>query len=459
MVKNSDTRPPGLRSTAHSSRSAIIAWSAWDAGSAAFNAVLLTSIFSVYLIDSVGQNVSGPLSASQWYSYALALAGIIIALVTPVMGQRADEKGTRKRAVVVWSLWTVLFMAVLFFVRNTGQGYFVLGVIALAVASITIQFAEVSYFAMINQVSTAENVGKVSGYGWAAGYIAGIVLLLLCYFGFVAGDGPERGFLQLSTEEGLNIRLVALFSAVWFFLCLLPLIFRIPEIPARNQNFRDNFADSYARLFKDIGRLWHNNRNGAYFLTSSAIFRDGLAGVFTYGAILAVTVFDLSAGDVLLFGVAANVVAAIGAFIGGLLDDIVGPKNVILTSLGIMVILGFCLLFAEGPGAFWVFGLLLCLFVGPAQSSARSFVARVATPGYEGQMFGLYTTTGRAVSWLTPLLFATFMGVSGTDERAGIIGIVMVLLIGAVLVAAVRDPRRAHEKPASHPEAFGLRDD
>ncbi|WP_018297367.1 MFS transporter [Corynebacterium lubricantis] len=426
----------------------VAAWSAWDAGSAAFNAVLLTFIFSVYLVDTVGKNVEGSISASQWYSFAMAAAGVFIALVTPVMGQRADQKGTRKRSVVMWTLLTIVAMALLFFVEDSSAQYFWLGVILLAVASVTIEFAEVSYFAMLNQVSTPETVGKVSGIGWAAGYVGGIVLLLVCFVGFISGDGDTRGLLNLPIENGLNIRLVALFAAAWFFLHALPLMFRIPEITGQDAGFKESFVDSYKRLFRDIKQMWHTNRNGLTFLIASAVFRDGLAGVFTFGAILAVTVFGLSASDVLIFGIAANVVAAIGAAIGGLLDDKIGPRTVIIGSLTLMILAGVGLFFVEGPTAFWILGLILCMFVGPAQSAARSFVARVAEPGKEGQIFGLYTTTGRAVSWLTPALFGLFVGLGNMGDRAGIIGIIVVLLAGLLLLLPVRDPQQGAETRA-----------
>ncbi|SES30341.1 MFS transporter [Corynebacterium cystitidis] len=437
---------PGQRTD----RLSVAAWASWDAGSAAFHAVLVTFIFSVDLVDDVGTTVDSALKPSQWYSLSMAAAGIVIALVTPVMGQRADQKGTRKQAVIVWTLWTIAAMAGLYFVKNTAPEYFWLGLVLIACSSVTIQFAEVSYFAMLNQVSTEHTVGRVSGIGWAAGYVGGIAVLLLSYILFQSGSGDTRGILRITTDEGLNTRTVAIFAAAWFLVCALPLFIRVPEVPTQNDTFNDSFLASYRRLFRDLKTLWRTNKNGVFFLAASAIFRDGLSGVFAFGAILAVTVYGLSTSEVLLFGVAANVVAALGATVGGFLDDKVGPKAVILTSLVIMILAGFTLLFASGALAFWVLGLILCLFVGPAQSSSRSFVARVTPPGHEGQMFGLYTTAGRAVSWLTPLLFATFVGISGSDDRAGIIGIVMVLLIGVILIIRVRDPHR-NPGPKSKP--------
>ena len=172
------------------------------------------------------------------------------------------------------------------------------------------------------------------------------------------------------------------------------------------------------------------------FLIASAVFRDGLAGVFTFGAVLAVSVYGLSPADVLLFGVAANVVSAIGALVCGYLDDRIGPKPVIMVSLILLVVDAFVLFFVDGPAMFWIFGLLLCMFVGPAQSASRSYLTRICPEGREGQMFGLYATTGRSVSWMAPAAFAAFTGLTG-DDRFGIIGIAVVLLAGLLLLLSL----------------------
>lgn len=418
-------------------RRTVTAWAFWDFGSAAFNAVLVTFIFSVYLTDSVGDTLSGSVSASTWYSAAIAVAGVAIAVTAPVVGRRADARGKRRSAVRMWTLVTVALMFLLVFVGNDAPSYFWLGVTLMAVASVTFQFAEVGYFAMLNQVSTKENVGRVSGFGWALGYGGGIILLLICYLGFIAGDGDSRGLFGITTDNGWNVRIVALLAAVWFLLSSLPLFRRVPEIEP-NGSDATGWTASYRALFRDIAVLWRTDRKAVWFLISSAVFRDGLAGVFTFGAILAVSVYGLSDADVLIFGVAANIIAALGALVAGRLDDRFGPVPVIAVSLALMVADALVLFIVDGAAMFWIFGLILCLFVGPAQSASRSCLSRMCPPGREGEMFGLYATTGRAVSWLAPAAFAVFTGLAGTD-RAGILGIGLVLLVGlAMLVKLAR---------------------
>ncbi|OFP66163.1 hypothetical protein HMPREF2978_05730 [Corynebacterium sp. HMSC074C01] len=419
-------------------RLTVAAWALWDWGSAAFNAVLVTFIFSVYLTDSVGQQIDSQFTPAQWLSWSMTVAGLVIFAVTPVMGQRSDRLGTRRRALGFWSLLTFLVMASLFFIRNDAPTFFWLGLIGLAVGSVTIQFAEVNYFAQLNQVATEDKVGRVSGLGWSAGYFGGIALLLICYFGFVSSEG---GGLGLSTEGGWNIRLVALLAAAWFGLSAIPVLLRVPEI-APSGEATGGVAASYRELWRTVQTLWREDRNAFAFLFASAIFRDGLSAVFSFGAVLGVSVYGLSPGDVLIFGVAANVAAALGAVAGGLIDDHVGPKAIILTCLSILTAMAGVMFFAQGPTAFWICGLILCLCVGPAQASARGFLARVAPPGREGEMFGLYATTGRAVAWLTPFLFGVFVSLMGQGDRGGVLAIGLVLLVGAIVLIPVKDPAK-----------------
>lgn len=419
------------------SKKQVLSWGFWDWGGAAFQAVILTFVFSVYLTDSVGADLPGSISATTWLGWALGIAGLSIALLAPVSGQRSDAKGRRKRLLFVLTAATIVCMAALFFVKDDYH-YLWLGLVLLSIASVLFEIAQVPYTAMLRQVSTPDNLGRVSGFGWAMGYFGGIFLLLLCYFGFITGDGDTRGFFDVSTDGGLNIRLIALMAAVWFLVFALPVMFAVPELPALDPDAaaaRAGYLESYRVLWRDVSDLWRTERRTVWFLVASALFRDGLAGVFTFGAVLAVTVYGISAADVLLFGVAANVVAALGALVAGRVDDRIGPKRVIVVSLASMIVAGAVLLAVSGPLMFWIFGLILCLFVGPAQSSSRTFLTRIVPPGREGQMFGLYTTTGRAVSFLSPTLFGLFAYLFDAD-RAGILGLLLVL--GAGLLALLR---------------------
>ncbi|WP_227999129.1 MFS transporter [Nocardia australiensis] len=424
-------------------RGQVVAWGLWDWGSSAFNAVILTFVFSVYLTDKVGDELPGGISASAWLGWALGIAGLVVALTAPITGQLFDASAKRKRSLAVLTALTILTMALMFFVHEDYH-FLWFGLTLLGLGSAFFELAGVPYNAMLRQVSTPATVGRVSGFGWSMGYFGGIVILLISYFGFISGHGDNRGLLGIPTDDGLNIRLVAILAAVWFATFALPVLFAVPELPRTDADpgaASAGFFGSYRVLWRDLRELWAIDRRPVGFLVASAIFRDGLAGVFTFGAILAVRVYGIADSDVLLFGIAANVVAALGAITAGRFDDRVGPKIVIVVSLVAMLICGSMLLVVSGPAMFWLFGLLLTIFVGPAQSAARSFLTRLTPPGREGQMFGLYTTTGRAVSFLAPSLFGLFVWIFGAD-RAGIIGILLVLAIGLAVLLPVRPPDR-----------------
>lgn len=434
-----------------SNRRKVIAWSLWDWGSAAFNAVIITFVFSVYLVNAVGEDLPGRFTASTLLAWGLGFSGFIVLITAPVFGRNADARGQRKRALIVSTLLVVTTMFALFFVKDSYQ-FFWLGVGLVGLGSLLFELAQIPYFSQLRQVSTDETVGRVSGIGWAAGYVGGIFLLLISYYGFIAGEGETRGFFNVSTVDGFNIRMVALLSAVWFLVFALPLFFAVPEIEPDPEHSKDKegLKAAYAGVIADIKDIWQHDRKTVSFLFASAIFRDGLSGVFTFGAILAVSVYGIDEGQVLIFGVAANIIAAAGAYFAGFADDWLGPKVVIVVSLASMIAVGTVLLFVEGPKMFWIFGLMLTAFVGPAQSASRSFLTRMTAYGREGINFGMYAMTGRAVSFLAPTLFGVFVAVTG-DDRYGILGILIVLSLGLLLLLTIPGPngKRATEKTLS----------
>jgi MFS transporter, UMF1 family len=422
-------------------RRAVVSWAMWDWGSSAYSTIVVSFVFAPYLTNTVGgPDAALGLSGATWLGISTAAAGVLIAVLAPVTGQRADEGGRRRASLALFTALVIASTLGLFFVKDA-PAYLWLGLVLMAAGSVFMEFAYVSYNAMLHQISTPANIGRISGFGWGSGYLGGIVVLLGAYLLFIS---PEVGLFGVTDAEGLRYRVLAIVVAVWFGIFAIPVLLTVPEVPASRATPL-SYLDSYKKLIRDVRVLFRTDRHVVWFLLASAIYRDGLAAVFSFGAVLAVSVYGLSASGVVIFGVAANVVAAVGAFVGGLVEDRIGPKTIILVSLGGLVVSATVLLFASGSTMFWIFGLALCLWVGPAQASSRSFLAQLARPGQEGQLFGLYATTGRAVSFLAPGLFALFSGAFASD-RMGIVGIAVVLLGGGVCMAFVRAPdRRATE--------------
>jgi UMF1 family MFS transporter len=418
----------------------VVAWAFWDWGSSAFNAVVTTFVFTVYLTST--KEFGGTVAASSAIGLGLTISGLVVLVLAPVTGQRSDGSGRRKFWLAVNTGVVVLCIAALYFVTPS-PALLWLGVGLLGVGTVFYELAAVNYNAMLIQVSTRKTVGRVSGFGWAMGYFGGIVLLLVLYFGFIH---PDVGLFGVTSANGLSVRVSMLIAAVWFVGSAVPVLLAVPEYqpPAAVARDRVGFFAAYVRLGKDIAALWRESRRTIWFLLASAIFRDGLTGVFTFGGVLAAGTFGFSAGEVIIFAIAANVVAGLSTVAVGTLDDRIGPKPVIITALIGLVVSGLLvfLLHDGGQLTFWTAGLALTLFVGPAQSASRTFLSRLVPAGREGEVFGLYATTGRAATFIAPALFTLFVTISG-QQYFGILGIVLVIFVGLVILLPVKGPDRA----------------
>ncbi|HSS23337.1 MAG TPA: MFS transporter, partial [Mycobacterium sp.] len=242
--------------------------------------------------------------------------------------------------------------------------------------------------------------------------------------------------------DGLYVREAMLVAAAWLAVLALPLLLVARGLPESPEVYQPtSMLGGYRRLWQEVSAEWRRDRNLVYFLVASALFRDGLAAIFAFGAVLGVNAYGISQANVLVFGVAASVVAAAGAVLGGFVDHRIGSKPVIVGSLLAIVITALTLMVLSGPVAFWVCGLVLCMFIGPSQSSARALLLRLANDGREGVAFGLYTMTGRAVAFLAPWLFSVFVDAFGA-VRAGVGGISLVLIAGLLGMLVVRVPPR-----------------
>ncbi len=430
-------------------RKRVVSWALWDWATQPFNSVILTFVFaSLYLVsdnflpadiaalpdsDPVRERALADLSSG--YGLATTLAGFLILLLAPVLGQTADRSGHKKRWLVVFTALLALAQFALFFV-HADPAFFWTGAIILSLGAVVSEIAGVNYNAMLVEVSTPRTIGKVSGLGWGLGYIGGIVALTIVVV------LTQLDWFGMDTSDGMAYRVIALGCGVWTLVFALPLVFNVPERAGAAHGPRVNFFAAYVELIRDIRALYREHRPTFWFLLSSAVYRDGLAGVFAFGGILAAVSFGFSANEVLIFGIAANIVAGVSTIFAGRADDRFGPRAVIVAALSGLIVMGTAILVLEDIGkiVFWIGGLLLSACVGPAQAASRSLLARATPPGMQGEIFGLYATTGRVASFLSPALWTLFIALFGATIW-GVLGIVVVLAVGLVLLLLVRLPR------------------
>jgi UMF1 family MFS transporter len=423
-------------------RSQVLAWALWDTGSAGVTAVVVTFVFSVYLTTAVGKGAPAGATPASWLGRALAISGVIVALLAPMIGVWVDNPRRRRLVLTVLTGLVVALVSAMSLVRES-PGYLWLGLALLGIGAACGDLASVPYNAMLRQLSTPQNSGRISGLGLTAAFVGSVGLLLVVLFGCISGDGATRGFLQLPAADGMNIRIAMLVAAGWFAVFALPLLLTAYHLPALVEAPAAvrGVLGGYRKLWRDLVEEWHRDRNLVYYLLAAAVFRDGLAGVTQFGGVLGVKAYGISPAVVPMFGVAFCVVAAIGAVIGGYLDDKFGSKPIIVGSLGSILAAGLAMMVLSGPGAFWVTGLLLCVFIGPAQASARTLLLRLSSDGKEGVAFGLFTMTGRAVTFVAPLLYSIFVD-RFHAERAGMGGLLLVVAVGLLGLLMVRAPRR-----------------
>ena len=270
-------------------RKPVVAWAAWDWGSAAFNSVVTTFVFTVWLTSKTfvepGQDVDATVALhSEWLGTAMTISGICVALLAPALGALADASGRRKPWLGWHTLVTVLAMAGMVFVRPTPghlAGAVVLGVTLLAVGTVFYELASVAYNALLLRITTPGNLGRVSGLGWGSGYVGGIVLLLVLFVGFIS---PDVGWFGVTSTDGWNIRAAIALATLWMAVFAVPVLVAVKEHPERDPQAITPLG-AYAKLGRDVARLWRTRRSMLGYLVASAVYRDGLTGVFTFGAV------------------------------------------------------------------------------------------------------------------------------------------------------------------------------
>ncbi len=416
----------------------VRAWALWDWGSAAFNAVVTTFVFSTYLASQLFIDPA-IVEAAAGNDNDPALRRALPRTRPSSPGRsplRASHRPPRPRARSalrrVGQAQAVarhqhgpcrLAMAAMFFVEPV-PAYIYLGAALLAAGNLFFEFAGVNYNAMLVQVSTPSTVGRVSGFGWGMGYVGGIVLLIVLLVLFIQNFGSESGNGIL--EPAVRWRRAALSTSAS----------RSSRPPSGSRSSPFPCCAGFPRSPRANGRTASRSSaatvsSGAPCVVSSRRTRTCCSS--SSRARLPRRTrrrlhlrrdhrrrrLPVQSAEVLYFAVAANVGAGIGTFIGGWLDDRLGAKNVIIGSL-----VGLDPRRLGGApdrrleDRVLDRGLFLTLFVGPVQAASRSFLARITPPGREGEIFGLYATTGRAVSFLAPGLFTLIVGSPPTRASA-----------------------------------------
>jgi UMF1 family MFS transporter len=419
------------------STAALLSWSLYDWANSAFPTVIQTFVFAAYFTRRVAENET---AGSAAWGTAVGVAGLCIAVGGPILGAIADQGGRRKPWIAALTGICIVATALLWFVGPDASVPSALAL--LAVGIVAFELACIFYNAMLPELA-GPRIGRWSGWAWGLGYAGGLASLVVCLFALVR---PEGAWLGLDPGEAEHVRATFVLVALWFALFALPLFLVTPDRPRRIVDggtsalraVRDGFAQ-LARTLREVRRYGAIIR----FLVARMLYIDGLATLFSFGGVYAAGTFDMTEQEVLGFGIALNVTAGLGATLFAWLDDHLGSKGTILLALAGLLATGVPILLVETEALFWILGVALGTFVGPAQAASRSYLAHAAPAELRTQMFGLYALSGKATAFAGPLLVGWVTAAAGS-QRIGMSVIMVFLAAGGLLMLTV--PKAAGEE-------------
>ncbi|SOC13750.1 MFS transporter [Rhodobacter maris] len=444
-------------------RRRIWGWWFFDWASQPYNTLLITFIFAPFMKVLLGDGTT----AQEVWGYGIGAAGLIIALASPFLGAIADKTGRRMPFVWLFSLMYVLGAWGLWF-AEPGNFSLMLVMVSFAIGMIGMEFATSFTNAMLPDLAGRENLGKVSGSGWAFGYLGGMIALIIMLTLLQANPDTGKTLIGLDPVFGLDVksredtRIVGPLTAVWYAVFMIPFFLWVRE-PRHAGAVPIGAATraAWPELRQTLSELPKKPSLFAY-LISSMFYRDALNGIFTFGGIYAAGVLEWSITQIGLFGILGTITGATFAWLGGKADDRFGPKAVIVFNLVVLTAVTIGVVFisrssvfgvAVAPDstlpdiAFYMLGGLIGAGGGALQSASRTMMVRQSDPEKMTECFGLYALTGKATAFIAPLSIGLVTGLSG-NQSIGITPIIVLFVLGLILLAFVKTEG---ETPATTP--------
>lgn len=415
-----------------SNRRAVWGWALYDFANSPFTTLVVTFIYATYFA-----RVIAPEHGDAMWARAVSISAIIVAVLAPLLGAVADRRGRRKPLLLFFTVVCIAGSALLFL---PGKGDVLFALTVFVVANVAFEMGHVFYNAFLPDLAPAEKLGRVSGFGWALGYLGGLLALIFCYLAFVAPDEPLFG---LSKETHENVRVTTLVVAVWFAVFCVPTFLWVPDglQSKRKPSVTDSglLRESFGRLASTFREI-RQHRNIVRLLIARLLYNDGLMTIFVLGGIYAQGTFGFGGDEIFQFAIVLNVAAGLGAFAMGYLDDRIGGKRMVQISL-IALIAATCLaVFGVGKASLWIAGVVVGLFAGPNQSASRSLMARLVPEDKKNEFFGFFAFSGKATNFLGPALYAS-ISVGFDSQRAGMSVVIGLFILGFILLMRVREEK------------------
>lgn len=408
------------------------AWAFYDWANSAFPTVVSTFVIAAYFAQGIAPD---PATGQAQWGWMQALAGVAIAVLSPVLGAVADAGGRRRMLLLVFTALTALATAMVWFARPD-PSWTVWALTCVGLATVGFELGTVFYNAMLTQVASSDRIGRVSGIAWGLGYAGGLACLVLCLVLLVQ---PNPSPFGLDRDAAEHVRATAPLVGLWLIAFGWPVLVALPDPPGPRPGWREATRRGMEEVVALLRRLPQRPAL-ARFLVARLFYTDGLNTLFAFGAIYAAGVFGMGFEEILLFGIAMNVTAGLGAAGFGMVEDRFGSRRMVLLALLAMIVLGALLLMAQDAVWFWALALSLGLFFGPVQAASRTYMARLAPPAEVSAHFGLFALSGRITSFLGPAALAVVTAATGS-QRAGMATVLLFLVAGAAILATVREDK------------------
>ncbi len=392
----------------------IFGWVMYDFANSSFTTIIVTVVYSVYFRDVVVNQ--GELGTALW-GRAVSISMLMVALTAPIFGAVADFSRAKKRFLFFMTYITVGFTALLYFVK---AGNIFTGMLFFIIANFGFNSGNVFYNALLPDIVKRKDIGKVSGWGWAVGYIGGLVALLLI----------------LPLVHNKWIRLVFPAVAFFFGFFALPTFLLLKEIKktSRRTNY---FKTAVKRLSTSVKHI-KDFKELIKFIISYLVYNDGIIIVISFAAIYGATRFGMNTKQLINYFVIANITSMVGAFVFGYILDKIGAKKTISITLLIWIGVVVWAFLCKDIKEFYLVGILAGFAIGSSQSSSRSMLVLLTPQEKMAEFFGFYSVTGRIASIVGPLVYGEISRITG-NQRWAILSIIVFFVVGLSLLQTVNE--------------------
>ncbi|MBB2907800.1 UMF1 family MFS transporter [Rhizobium sp. RAS22] len=439
----------------------IWGWVMFDWAAQPFFTVVTTFVFGPYFVARLTDD---PIAAQATWSNVATVSSIIIALFSPILGSIADQSGARKPWIAFFAAIKIVSLCLLWYAAPGSP--VILPVICMILASIAAEFSIVFNDSMMPRLTNPQNVGRISNLAWGLGYLGGVVVLIAVVTLLAAN--PKTGLtlvgitplFGLDPASGQDARITGPIAALWYLIFILPMFLLTPD---SNKGLPFGAAiHSGLRELKTTLRELRHRPMLLRFLIARMLYQDGVNGVVILGGAFAAGMFGWETIETGLFGILLNVVAIVGCFAAGRVDQTLGSRNTVLISLVLLLLATIGIVSTEkgstlfgllqlstddndsffataAEKAYLLYGVLIGLAFGPVQASSRSYLARNISVAEAGRYFGIYALSGRATSFMATLSFSIATTLSGSAH----IGMAtLIVFLGAGFLMLLRVPER-----------------